>query len=233
MVEADLHICDKCKYGLCNQLNCPLEKKLEFIWPITSDWNHFQIESELTKNPVLHDWEIFKSALNGIYWKDILSLHARKYSQNLSISKALSESLDKALIKVGSLRKVRIFSDGSNSSKPFVIEHKLNTLAIDFSFGHYQNIVWKLARLAVSVGANINEKESHCKVGILILPESELRKVGNFDSDSTWERALDYIKYMGHQWPVPILLMGLKNPDIFVLQDNEKGSKPRCSIIYK
>ena len=155
-----------------------------------------------------------------------------KENNSMSISKALTDELAEALIEIGADSKVPIFADKNNANTPFLIEHKLGPIAIDFSFGHYNLLVWKLARLSTSIMSNENEMSEQCKVGVLILPQEELRKIGKFDSPSNWERAVDYIQYMGGQWQAPLLLIGLKNPGIFEVIDNGRGKMPRSSVRY-
>ena len=208
----------------------PEHPNLEFIWPIESHWNHNNVASVIQRTNVNEDWNIFLNAIRGISWNDILDLHIEKYSSRMSISLALAEVIGNKLKSAGGLNKVRIFSDGKASSKPFIIEYKLGSLAIDISFGHYNVSAWKLARLAVATSSNHNEMENQCEVGVLILPEEDLRVTGKFDSPSNWERAVDYLNYMGSQWQSPLLLIGLKNPGSFKILDNGKGKFPRSSV---
>ena len=206
---------------------------LTFIWPIESNWNHNNVASVLNRPEIKQDWELFVRTISEISWDEILSLHSAKHSGRMSISKALAEVITNKLLLNGALKKCRIFTDGKNNSKPFLIEYKLGSLAIDISFGHYNITAWKLARLVVATSPNKNEMENQCKVGILILPEEELRLAGKFDSPSNWERAVDYLNYMGNQWQSPLLLIGLKNPRSFGIIDNGKGQKPRSSVYLK
>ena len=203
---------------------------LDFIWPIKNNWNHNNVESVLERTEVKGDWEVFVKTIRAISWDEILTLHEAKHSGRMSISKALAEVINNKLMLNGSSKKCRIFNDGKDNSKPFLIEYKLGSLAIDISFGHYNITAWKLARLVVATSPNQNEMENQCKVGILILPEEELRLAGKFDSPSNWERAVDYLNYMGNQWQSPLLLIGLKNPRYFRIIDNGKGEKPRSSV---
>ena len=143
---------------------------LEFIWPIENHWNHNNVASVIQRKGIIEDWNLFLNVITGISWSEVLDLHQNKYSNRMSISKALAEVIGNKLKLVGSLSKVRIFSDGKASNKPFIIEYKLGSLAIDISFGHYNISAWKLARLAVATSPNHNEMENQCEVGILILP---------------------------------------------------------------
>ena len=202
--------------------------KLNFIWPIEDTWNHFQVKSVVKRSEINHYWIQLSSAIRNISWEDIINRHNAEYAdKSMSISKALTDELAEAFIEIGAESKVSIFSDKNIASKPFLIEHKLGPIAVDFSFGHYNLLVWKLARLATSIMSNENEMQEQCKMGVLILPEEELRKIGKFDSPSNWERAVDYIKYMGGQWQAPLLLVGLKNPGTFEVIDYGKGNNPR------
>lgn len=204
---------------------------LSFVWPVENHWNHFQVKSVLERPEINPHWSKFSSAIKNISWKDIIDRHNAEYAEkSMSISRALTDELSEALIEIGAESKVPIFSEQNNANKPFLIEHKLGPIAIDFSFGHYNLLVWKLARLATSVMSNKNEMKEQCKVGILILPQEELRRVGKFDSPSNWERAVDYLQYMGGQWQAPLLLIGLKNPREFEVIDNGKKNNPRSTV---
>jgi len=206
---------------------------LSFVWPVENHWNHFQVSSVLERPEINPYWTRLSSAIRNISWKDIVDRHNAEYAEkSMSISRALADELSEVLIEIGAESKVPIFANQNNANKPFLIEHKLGPIAIDFSFGHYHAMVWKLARLATSIVSNENEMKEQCKVGILILPQEELRKIGNFDSPSNWERAVDYLQYMGGQWRAPLLLIGLKNPKEFEVLDNGKGHKPRSSVRF-
>jgi len=207
------------------------QSNLQFVWPIESHWNHFQIKTVLERQELSEYWFKISNAISNISWNTILNLHNAEYSDRMSISLALTDVLNEALIEIGSESKVSIFEDGNKSSKPFLIEHKIGPIAIDFAFGHYQTLVWKLARLAVAIMPNEKEIINPCKIGVLILPQEELRRIGHFDSPSNWERAVDYIQYMGSQWQAPLLLIGLKNPGSFEIIDNGKGQIPRSRAL--
>ena len=109
---------------------------LDFNWPIENNWNHNNVASVIQRNEINEDWNLFVNAIRAISWDEVLNLHMKKYSNRMSISKALAEVIGNKLKSVGSSNKVRIFSDGKTSSKPFIIEYKLGSLAIDISFGH-------------------------------------------------------------------------------------------------
>jgi hypothetical protein len=204
---------------------------LSFVWPIEDYWNHYQVRSVLERQDISEHWNKISSAIRGISWDDILNRHTAEYSDRMSISLALTDELNEALIEAGAQSKIPIFSDNNKSSKPFLIEHKLGSIAVDFSFGHYNLIAWKLARLATAIMPNEKEMGNQCKVGVLILPQEELRKIGKFDSPSNWERAVDYIQYMGGQWQAPLLLLGIKNPGTFEIIDNGKKNNPRSTVV--
>ena len=102
---------------------------LSFVWPIEDYWNHYQVKSVLERQDISEHWNKISSAIRGISWDDILNRHTAEYSDRMSISLALTDELNEALIEVGAQSKIPIFSDNNKSSKPFLIEHKLGSIA--------------------------------------------------------------------------------------------------------
>ena len=197
---------------------------MEYKWPIEEHWNHRQVRTILNSSDVKENWKNISDAIKSLSWDDIYNLHNSEYAdKQKSISKALNESLQLELISLGARNKVEIFAEKPFNKAPYIIEQKLDNIAIDYVFGHYNTIPWKISRLAASMMSSNLEKSIKPSVGILILVDKELKKSGNFDSGiGTWEQAVDYLRVFDNQWDAPILLLGLTDPGIFQIEDKRK-----------
>lgn len=207
---------------------------MEFVWPIQSDWDHFNASEVLERPNVFPHWNLVVERVHNIEWEDVLQLHEHEFAdKRMSISQALGDTLKVALLGAGSSERVPMFEDGECGGAPFVIEQKMGPIAIDFAFGHYNEIPWKLARLAATVMPSEMHMPNPCTIGILLTPTQDLKKAGKFDSTgATWEKAKSYLRAIGSQWQAPMMLMGIKNPDTFVIIDHGLGAKPRSSVRY-
>ena len=197
---------------------------MEYRWPIEESWNHRQIKTILDSPEVKSHWKNFSNAIKSLSWEDIYNLHNYEYAnKQKSISIALNESLHLELISIGAENKVKIYAEKPFDKAPYIIEQKLGNIAIDYVFGHYNTIPWKISRLAASMMSSNLKKSIRPSVGILILVDKELKKSGNFDSGiGTWEQAVEYLQVFNNQWDAPILLLGLTDPGIFQIEDRRK-----------
>lgn len=197
---------------------------MDYKWPIEEHWNHRQVRTILNSSDVKENWRNISEAIKSLSWNDIYNLHNSEYAdKQKSISKALNESLQLELISRGARNKVEIFAEEPFNKAPYIIEQKLGNIAIDYVFGHYNTIPWKISRLAASMMSSNLEKSIKPSVGILVLVDKELKQSGNFDSGiGTWEQAVDYLRVFDNQWDAPILLLGLTDPGIFQIEDKRK-----------
>lgn len=197
---------------------------MDYKWPIEEHWNHRQVRTILNSSDVKENWRNISEAIKSLSWNDIYNLHDSEYAdKQKSISKALNESLQLELISRGARNKVEIFAEEPFNKAPYIIEQKLGNIAIDYVFGHYNTIPWKISRLAASMMSSNLEKSIKPSVGILVLVDKELKQSGNFDSGiGTWEQAVDYLRVFDNQWDAPILLLGLTDPGIFQIEDKRK-----------
>ena len=197
---------------------------MDYKWPIEEHWNHRQVRTILNSSDVKENWENISNAIKSLSWNDIYNLHNSEYAdKQKSISKALNESLQLELISLGARNKVEIFTEEPFNKAPYIIEQKLGNIAIDYVFGHYNTIPWKISRLAASMMSSNLEKSIKPSVGILVLVDKELKQSGNFDSGiGTWEQAVDYLRVFDNQWDAPNLLLGLTDPGIFQIEDKRK-----------
>jgi len=209
----------------------PWDNKIKIRWPIEESWNHNNIKDVIQGAWINEDCALLFRVLEDIGWGEIFSVHEKYYSEkSKGISKALNHVINNKLLRISDYR-VPIFAHEEYRKAPYLMEYKIRNLAIDVASGHYNTLLWKIARLSLAVEENDLEKLTEQKVGVLILVDEELKRSGNFDpSVCTWQQAVEYMKLFKNQWSAPLLLICINDPGNFRVTDNGSGSNPRSTI---
>ena len=201
---------------------------MNFIWPIEDKWNHCNVRSVLQRQDIEPYWTKLYQTINDIHWDDLINLHNHEYAmKSMSMSRAISETIEDKLIEIGAQEKAPIFSKSIGRYK---IWRKLGPIAIEYAFGHPDGIRSKLNKLATAIIPNKYSMQNQCQVGILIVATESLRKAAQFDAKANWEIAIEDLDIMSGQLQAPIFIMGLKNPETFTMIDFGKGNIPRSNV---
>lgn len=96
-------------------------------------------------------------------------------------------------------------------------------ISVEVAFNHGEAIAWNLIKPVLASELNHIEKDIQTSAGIIICATEEMKTAGNFDGAvGTYEKFIRYLIPMQDMLPTPILLIGLKKPDSFIVDKHSK-----------
>ena len=126
------------------------------------------------------------------------------------------------LIKDGWNEESPIFQDNRYSNKRFRLDFAKNNFAIEVAFNHGEAISWNLLKPVLSGELNHVDKAIQTRIGIIIFATDSMKSAGGFDSAvGSYEKALRYLPIMMNQLTVPLIVVGLNEPDIFKIENRQ------------
>ena len=91
-------------------------------------------------------------------------------------------------------------------------------ISLEVAFNHGEAIAWNLLKPVLASELNHVQKEAQTSLGVVIMATEDMKSAGGFDSAvGTYEKAIRYLKPLQNQLSCPMVLIGLKAPEHFVL----------------
>lgn len=95
--------------------------------------------------------------------------------------------------------------------------------AVEIAFNHGEAIAWNLIKPVLASELNHVEKAYQTKIGIYVCATEAMKKAGNIDSASgSFEKVRRYLLPMMNQLTVPMVIIGIDEPDTFRIDNITK-----------
>ena len=170
------------------------------------------------------------SVLEGIRDQDIVNAyHAITRRNKKSISEPINKLIKEGLVSLGWHPESAIFNDPDYTDTKWRLDFAKDKVSIEVAFNHGEAISWNLLKPVMASELNHIQKAVQTSAGIIICATEEMKAAGNFDrAVGTFEKFERYLTPMYNVLPSPLLLIGLKAPRSFYVDENTKQI-----VIYK
>lgn len=99
---------------------------------------------------------------------------------------------------------------------------RANGISVEVAFNHRSDCSWNLIKPILASELNHVKKAIQTKAGIIICATDEMKAAGGFDSAiGTFETYLTYLDPMRNILTAPLLIIGLKAPETFKIQQRK------------
>lgn len=172
---------------------------------------------------------------------DVNDVDSSNLADKMSLSDSINRILDRKLVKLGWTPQSALFQDEEYSasnetrwrldfSKTVPLEESLEPgsndsnstgMAVEVAFNHGEAIAWNLLKPVIAGELNHVEKQTEIGsgIGVVICAAKELKVAGAFDGAvGEYEKFLRYLKPMRNQLTTPMLIIGLRAPETFVVK---------------
>ena len=172
--------------------------------------------------------------INSISDSDLINRHNSYGLENeeklpKSLSKSINELIKERLIDLNWAEESAIFQDDYYSGENWRLDFAKDNISIEVAFNHSSVIAWNLIKPVLASELNHVQKAIQTKAGIIITATNKLKELGGFDTAiGTYEKYLDYLKPLSNMLTVPILIIGLEEPESFRIEIEQY--KPRKKI---
>lgn len=189
--------------------------------------SHRHGETILREPAYVQQWKEIQAALRDIKDADLIKeFEARP---QMSLSDAINRALDKRLVLAGWTRQAGIFHDPKYSGKResrWRLDFAKGEVSIEVAFNHREAIAWNLLKPVMASELNHVEKEIQTSVGVVIAATDELKAAGAFDGAvGTFEDISTYLKPLNNVLTVPMVIIGLKAPEVFRVDKVKQGTR--------
>ena len=164
------------------------------------------------------------NVLNDISDSDIIQKFESNPRQNIkSISAPINDLIKERLTLVGWKAESAIFNDPEYNNKRWRLDFAKNNISVEVAFNHGEAIAWNLVKPVLASELNHVKKDIQTYAGIIICATEKMARAGNFDNAvGTYEKFKRYLIPMQNMLPTPILLIGLKEPDTFYIDEKTR-----------
>lgn len=133
-----------------------------------------------------------------------------------SISVAINELLKEDFILKKWMPESPIFQDSMYQGENWKLDFAKKDISIEVAFNHSSVVAWNLIKPALASELNHVEKAIQTQIGVIITATKSLKSAGGFDGAiGTYELYQTYLKPFNSILTVPILLIGLEEPESF------------------
>lgn len=183
-------------------------------------------------------WNEITEVLEVITEDDIINhFNYRKdkcLAKDKSISKTINELLKEKFIERGWFIESAIFQNPDYKGDTWRLDFAKENISIEVGFNHSSVIAWNLLKPVLASELNHVQKAIQTKIGVIISVTEAMKKVGGFDNAiSTYEKYIDYLKPLSNQLSVPLLIIGIKAPDTFLVQQEKISNRYIGTIVKK
>lgn len=184
----------------------------------------FQIDPDLK-----YQWESVKKVLDEITDEDIIAEFMSQSRDAKSISEAINTVIRQRMVDARWEAESYIFSDpkykkskGKEKGLWRLDFAKENGISVEVAFNHRSDCSWNLIKPVLASELNHVAKAIQTKAGIIICATDEMKAAGGFDSAvGTYETYLTYLDPMRNILTAPLLIIGLKAPETFKIQQRK------------
>jgi hypothetical protein len=99
-----------------------------------------------------------------------------------------------------------------------------NNISVEVAFNHQEATAHNILKPVLASELNHVKKEVQTKMGVIIVATKEMKKAGNFDGAiGTYESFQEYFKPYNNIITTPIVLIGIKAPSSFIIDEETKS----------
>ncbi|MGL4572779.1 MAG: BglII/BstYI family type II restriction endonuclease [Clostridium sp.] len=173
-------------------------------------------------------WSEVVQALESITDQDIIDYYnSNTRSSKKSISDAINKLIDQRLVDLDWSRQSAIFNNSdyrpTSRNHWWTLDFAKDSIAIEVAFNHGEAVAWNLIKPVLSGELNHVEKAIQTQAGIIITANDRMKAAGNFDGAcGTYEKFLQYLDPLRNLLTVPMIVIGLDEPDTFRINKSTK-----------
>jgi len=181
-------------------------------------FRHAQIILE-NEDSYKETWSELLGAIESVSDEDIIAYHENSARKAKSISEAINNLLKNNLVELGWRKESSIFQDDEYSGNRWRLDFAKESLSVEVAFNHGEAIAWNLIKPVLASELNHVKKEIDTEIGIIICATKELKDKGGFDGAvGEYEKFLTYLNPLRDVLSVPLIILGLRAPDIFEIE---------------
>lgn len=194
-------------------------------------------------------WNELFEAIQSISDADLEEHYKSKHEgRSMSLSQTINALLRERLHPKGWVKESPIFGDGDYDSSRWRLDFAKFTriadssldangpgrdsgIAVEVAFNHAEAIAWNLLKPVLSSELNHVKKAIQTEIGVIICATEELKHAGAFDSVvGTFDQFVNVLRPLSNVLTVPILIVGLREPETFKISKRKEGTKNRGFI---
>lgn len=188
---------------------------------------------------IKEDYDEIIEVIESITDLDLINEFERRKTERSNI-KSLSEPInfliDERLSSKGWDRQSQIFREEEYSKKretAWRLDFAKRTISVEVGFNHGEAISHNLIKPVLASELNHVEKSIQTKLGVIITATDELKKFGGFDGAvGSYEKYKSYLRPFNYLLTSPIVLIGLKLPNSFIIEQKTIERSTRGFIKY-
>lgn len=188
---------------------------------------------------IKEDYDEIIEVIESITDLDLITEFERRKTERSNI-KSLSEPInfliDERLSSKGWDRQSQIFREEEYSKKretAWRLDFAKRTISVEVGFNHGEAISHNLIKPVLASELNHVEKSIQTKLGVIITATDELKKFGGFDGAvGSYEKYKSYLRPFNYLLTSPIVLIGLKLPNSFIIEQKTIERSTRGFIKY-
>ena len=188
---------------------------------------------------IKEDYDEIIEVIESITDLDLITEFERRKTERSNI-KSLSEPInfliDERLSSKGWDRQSQIFREEEYSKKretAWRLDFAKRTISVEVGFNHGEAISHNLIKPVLESELNHVEKSIQTKLGVIITATDELKKFGGFDGAvGSYEKYKSYLRPFNYLLTSPIVIIGLKLPNSFIIEQKTIERSTRGFIKY-
>ncbi len=151
-----------------------------------------------------------------------------------SLSIAINELLKQKFKKQLWHSESKIFQDTKYTGDTWRLDFAKKTISIEVGFNHSSVIAWNLIKPVLASELNHVHKAIQTNIGVIITVTDDFKKKGGFDGAiGTFEKYIEYLAPLRNLLTTPILIIGLKAPSSFYVQQIELEKRKKIGKLIK
>ncbi len=187
-------------------------------------------------NNFIETWTEIQLVLKNITDERLIKLFNERFSKkNKSLSTTINQLLKNDFKELGWETESPIFQESQNNKRRgnyWRLDMAKENISMEVAFNHSSVIAWNLLKPVLASELNHVEKAIQTEIGVLICATNGLKKAGNFDNAvGTYENFLLHLDPLRNQLSVPMLIIGLKAPETFIMSERKVGNRKLGEII--
>jgi hypothetical protein len=206
----------------------------------------FEIHSHRNADAIIQNnkeiniyWSELEQVIDSISDDEIEEAFLNSNRRAKSISEAINKLIDEKLVLKNWVRQSPIFKETAfieraRNKSNWRLDFAKGPIAIEVAFNHANDVAWNLIKPVLSSEKNHVEKAIQTELGIIITANEELKKEGGFDNAiGTFEKYVEYLKPLNSILVSPIILIGLKPLNNFIIEKKFINGKNRGYLVKK
>jgi hypothetical protein len=185
------------------------------------------------------DYDEIIEVINSISDTDLISEFEKIKKKRIgikSLSQPINDLIKERLVAKGWDKESQIFREKEYSKKgqsAWRLDFAKNTISVEVGFNHGEAISHNLIKPVLASELNHVEKSIQTKMGVIITATDELKKLGGFDSAvGSYEKFKSYLRPFNDILTTPIVLIGLKTPSSFFIEQKTIDRSTKGFIKY-